>query len=254
MTGDSNLNGSWKPAARSDADVDLLQRSINHVEYLLDRLELGAVPTSQGGVVPTSQGEGSDRSEMATAATRPDTIAEAPSGGSRTVAASLPLAAQTDALRITLEAHEEASRIRAQAAAMHAEVIAERERLFIAARQLFETLRVDAIYESPGAGMPRAVGHVQTEPTERDTRNRFDANVAEIALPADAVKLLMHDFPGLVAGLSDALACLQKLTTAIGAEIPPAAADAPATDQTAGHGRAPTGNRANGPSFRVARR
>jgi len=246
MTEDSNLNGSWKPAARSDADIDLLQRSINHVEYLLDRLELGAAPTSQG--------KGYDRSEMTTA-TGADTIARAQPDGSRTVAAPLPLAAQTDALRITLEAHEEASRIRAYAAAMHAEVIAERERLFIAARQVFEALRVDAIYESPGAGMPRAVGHVQTEPTERDTRNPVDANVAEIALPADAVRLLTHDFPGLVAGLSDALACLQKLTMAIGAELPPTAADISTTDHTAGHGeRAPAADRANGPSFRVARR
>ena len=279
MTEDSNLNGSWKPTARSDADVDLLQRSINHVEHLLDRLEMGAVSTSQG--------EGSDKSEMRTASGA-DTIARAQPGGSRTVAAPLPLAAQTDALRITLEAHEEASRIRAQAAAMHAEVIAQRERLFIATRQLFETLRVDAIYESaPGAGMPRAVGQVQTEPTDRDARNRVDANVAEIALPADAVKLLVHDFPGLVAGLSDALACLQKLTTAFGAEIPPTAAsvepgrlrDAPGdpddqdvgyrlstnaldvfvadvstTDHTAGHGRAPTANRAKESSFRIARR
>jgi hypothetical protein len=275
MTEDSNLNGSWKPTARSEADVDLLQRSINHVEYLLDRLELGAVPTPQG--------EGSEKPEMATAATGADTITHTGPGGS--VATPLPLAAQTDALRITLAAHEEASRIRARAAAMHAEVVAERERLFIAAQQLYETLRADAIYESTaGAGMPQAVGQLQTAPTERDARNRVDANVAEIALPADAVRLLVHDVPGLVTGLSDALACLQKLTTAIGAEIPTSAAfldgarvcddpddpdvgdgldtdsrgvfaaDVSTADHKAGHGRAQSANRANGSSFRIARR
>ena len=276
MTEDADVSRSWKSVARSDADVDLLQRSINHVENLLNRLECGTVPTLQGG----ADGLG------ITAAMEAGTTAPAQANGPSTVARPVAPAAQADALRITLEAHQEAYQIRAQAAAVHAEAVVESERLLVEARQLCEQSRAGAISSAAAkADDLQTAIQTQADVTERDARNRVDAAVAEVAAEADAVRVLVHDtFSDLVEKLSDALACLQQLTAAIGPEAPLAlalakrqrlhtAAEDPGAERSstatysgfpagvsgadgmAGHGRAPlTHGVTGGPIFRIARR
>ena len=209
MTEDANIGRSWKSVARSDADVDLLQRSINHVEHLLARLEFGAVPTSQGG-------DGSDGSGTAAVASAPDATASAQADGPTTVAAPMRSGPQADALRITLKAHEEAYQICVQAAAMHAKAVAESERLLVEVQQMREQLRAGAISEAAVTSDDRqAATRTQADAAERDARKRVDTADAD----ADAVRLLVHDtFSDLAARLSDALACVQQLTAAIGPE------------------------------------
>lgn len=211
MTEDANVGRPWKSVARSDADVDLLQRSIDHVENLLNRLEYGAVPTPPGG---DGSGITVDVEAGRTARARAD--------GPSTVTGSRTPAAQADALRITLEAHEEAYQIRAQAAAVHAKVVAESERLLVEAQQVCEQLRAGAISDAAAkADDLQTVTQTQADATERDTRKRVDAAIAEVAAEADVVRLLVHDtFSDVVARLSDALVCLQQLTAVIGPEAP----------------------------------
>ena len=280
MTEDANVSRPWKSVARPDADVDLLQRSINHVESLLNRLEFGAVLTPQGG-------GGADGSGIANVAVEAEAGACAQGDGPSTMAGPLVPAAQADALRITLEAHEEAYQIRAQAAAVHAKAVAESERLLIEAQQVCEQLRAGAICETAAkADDLQAAIRAQVDTTQRDARNRVDAAVAEVAAEADAVRLLVHDtFSDVVARLSDALVCLQQVAAAVGPEAPLAIAlakrqrlhsaaedrgagewsstdtfsgfpaEVSSTGSTAGSVRAPiTPEVASSPIFRVARR
>jgi len=219
MTEDVNISRSWKSVARSDADIDLLQRSISHVENLLSRLEYGPVPTPQGS-------NGAGGSGIAAVAAGSQTTARAQADGSSSATGLAPPAAHADALRITLEAHEEAYRIRAQAAAVHAKAVAESERLLGEAQQLCEQLRADAISEAAArADKLHAAARPEADATERDARKRLDTAVAEVAAEADAVRVLVHDtFSQLVQRLSEALECLQRLTTAIRPDAPLASA------------------------------
>lgn len=290
-----DVGRSWKPVARSDADVDLLQRSINHVENLLHRLEYSAVPASQGadsasGTDSADGAGGADSGEGAgitTVAVEAEATARTRTDRPSAVADPSPQAAQADALRITLEAHQEASQIRAQAAAVHAKAVAESERLLVEAQHVCEQLRAGAISAAAAkADDLRTAAQAQADVFERDARKRVDSAIVEVAAEADAVRVLVHDtFCDVVAMLSDALACLQQLTTAIGPEAPLAIAlakrqrlhaaaedlgagersstDTPgafpaevsSADGTAGSAGAPiTRGVAGGPIFRIARR
>jgi hypothetical protein len=162
--------------------------------------------------------------------------------------------------------------------------VAESERLLIEVQQMCELLRANANQEA-GAGNLQAVAQSPAGETEHDPRKRVDTAVPGIAAEADAIRLLVHDkFPDLVAKLSDALACLQQLTAAMGPETPlPVAVaernpldDAPddpcdgtrphadalnglraavsTADGTARPGHAPNSRGTAGPTFPVARR
>lgn len=214
MAEDSAIHQSWKVASHPDADVDLLQRSITHVEHLLNRLEYGSAspPQTNHQMVENP------------APTPPEVPTDGRVDGS--VAASLPTAVQADAWRIMLSAHDEANRIRAQAADVHAQAVAESERLLLEAEQLCDQLRADAVSAAQArADELRTASEAEAEAIRRDARSWADDAVAETAAAADTVRSLAHEtLSGVIERLSDALECLQELTAALGPHAPLATA------------------------------
>jgi len=223
MTEEANVGRSWKSVARSDADIDLLQRSISHVENLLSRLEYGEFSAPRGSeALQGSDGTGADGSGTAEPAAVPQTTARMQTDGSTPAANAVPPAAHADALRITREAHEDAYQIRARADAVRAAAVTESERLLGEAQQRCEKMRADAISEvTARLDKLTAAAEAEADATERTARQRLATAVAEAASEADAVRLLVHNtFSNLVQTLSDTLDCLQRLTTAIRPDVP----------------------------------
>lgn len=175
MTESSDSRRSWNLAGRSDADADLLQRSIAHVEHLLNRLEYGPA------ALPPETGSKVDAYETRTPEIALSIEGAIPPSGNATSPAAVGASpsAQTEALRVVLYAHDEANRIRAGAVDAHARAVAEGERLLVEARQLCEQVRTDVISEAAAtADELRTAAQAEAEATKRDARNWADEQYA----------------------------------------------------------------------------
>lgn len=92
---------------------------------------------------PGSSGATEGYEPIDVVAPQPSTDAE-PAHGSYAPLPGLSSAAQAEALRITLHAHEEAHRLRAEADGLRAEAAAEGERILVEARMLSDRLHVES--------------------------------------------------------------------------------------------------------------
>jgi hypothetical protein len=114
--------GEWDPSGSGEPPAALLRRAISHVESLLHRLDPVDATNPPAGEL-----------DAASTAVVPPPLDEPKSS-----------TAQADALRISLRAHEEAHRLRAEANGARAEAAAEGERILLEARELGERMRAEA--------------------------------------------------------------------------------------------------------------
>jgi len=220
MADDPNTSRSLKSVARSDPDVDLLQRSIDHVEHLLNRLEYGGDFRQHDDVAHRNVGTAQDvgtKSEV-TEADGPAIATQISVDGAKPASDAVPPAAQADVLRIKLRAYAEANRIRASAAEVHARAVTDSERLLIEAERLCERLRTNAISETAArAEKLRTYAQSEVEAIKQDFRRWVGSAAVEVAAEADAVPLRTHDaFTALVERFTNVLTYLQEFATAIG--------------------------------------
>jgi len=183
MSENTDMQRSWNSARRPDADVDLLLRSISHVEHLLDRLEYGAAVRAE----VVADGEQLHTDAMSAAATTPD---------------ELRLAAQREAEAIKRDARNWANEhcAIAEAAARQRLDAAERD-----AEQIRQTAREMA--------QAQACQHIE---------NEIRTAVAEAVSDVDAARDLAHDTLSVaVASLANALQRVQHLATALEADAAP---------------------------------
>lgn len=182
MSENTDMQRSWNLARRSDADVDLLQRSISHVEHLLDRLEFGAAMHAEAAA-----GEERLHTDAIAAGTRPD---------------ELRLAAQREAEAIKRDACNWANEHCAIAEA------AARQRLDAAERDA-EQIRRTA----------RELAHVQAS---QQVENEIRIAVAHAVSDVDVVRALARDALSVaVASLANALERVRQLATALEADAAP---------------------------------
>lgn len=167
-----DLPGDGDPSGPTEPPAQLLRRAISHVESLLHRLEpapdagpqddpgeADAEPGSgyvvelsrAGTAVPTagSAEDGDAEPAVAVAGERddgeePPTVAERQRDEGHVPLSGVSSAAQAEALRITLNAHEEAHRLRAEANGLRAEAAAEGERVLLEARMLSDRLHEES--------------------------------------------------------------------------------------------------------------
>jgi hypothetical protein len=219
MADDPNTSRSLNSVARSDPDVDLLQRSIDHVEHLLNRLEYGGGQGQDDNLAHrngTTHDVGT-KSEV-TEADGPERATQISVEGTKPASDAVPPAVQADVLRIKLRAYAEANRIRASAAEVHAKAVTDSERLLIEAERLCEQLRTNAISETAArAEKLRTYAQSEVEAIKRDFRRWVGSAVVEVAAEADRAPLRAHDaFTALVERFTDVLTRLQEFAIAIG--------------------------------------
>lgn len=166
----SEVPGEWDSSGPGEPPAQLLRRAISHVESLLQRLETGeksetapaALPPSESGGGPAQRAPDSETTQPPAPSSTPaasdertderagDNVVElgrasSADGKSEYVPLSgVSSTAQAEALRITLHAHEEAHRLRAEANGLRAEAAAEGERILVEARMLSDRLHVES--------------------------------------------------------------------------------------------------------------
>jgi hypothetical protein len=190
MSENTDTQRPWNSVKRPDPDVDLLQRSISHVEHLLERLEYGAavLPHESRACVDAEEaqqaladGEQLHPIAMSEAAMRPD---------------ELRLAAQREAEAIRRDARNWANEHCAIAEG------SARQRLDAAERDA-EQIRRTA----------RELAHAEASQL---VENEFRNAVAKAVSDVDAARALAHDTLSVaVANLANALERLKQLATVL---------------------------------------
>jgi hypothetical protein len=122
-----DMPGGWDPGGSGEPPAALLRRAISHVESLLHRLDPIELPD-----------------EEPLAHLSESTVTQLPIEPLEEPLAPSSSAAQADALRTSLRAHEEAHRLRAEASGARAEAAAEGERILHEARELSDLVRTEA--------------------------------------------------------------------------------------------------------------
>jgi hypothetical protein len=179
--------GEWDPSGSGEPPAALLRRAISHVESLLHRLDpVDAMNPPAGDL------------DLPPVVVPPPAVDEPKSS-----------TAQADALRISLRAHEEAHRLRAEANGARAEAAAEGERILIEARELGERIRADArdtVAEMVGIARGEAAVVIEAARAEAERirqaaladddhrRAEFEAHAEhDRVLAADAVRALLDE-------------------------------------------------------------
>ena len=147
--------GEWDSSGSNEPPAQLLRRAISHVESLLHRLEAPAEPATAPAEPAPADGTTSPQEPVednVLELSRPVAAEEShvetepePDGPEEYVPLpGVSSAAQAEALRITLHAHEEAHRLRAEANGLRAEAAGDGERILVEARMLSDRLHVES--------------------------------------------------------------------------------------------------------------
>ena len=156
MTDGPDVPGEWDPSGQAEPPAALLRRAISHVEQLLQRLERPGAPVENGGRRRRELGRSGHRHgrhgwRAAWAApSRPSPMDD--SGAIEPVLNNpvrrISSAAQAEALRVSLNAHEKANRLLAEASAIRAQSASEGEQILVEARELADRMQSEASEEA----------------------------------------------------------------------------------------------------------
>jgi len=201
MGENTDMQRSWNSTRRPDADIDLLQRSISHVEHLLDRLEYGAavVPHEARTRVDTDEAEGIGAGTHPKAVTAGEQLhTDAASAASR----------RPDELRLAAQREAEATMRAARNWANEHCAIAEAE-----ARRRLDAAERDAEQIRQTA---RELAHAETS---QQLEHEIRTAVAKAVSDVDTARALAHSTLSVAsASLANALERLQQLATALEAD------------------------------------
>jgi cell division septum initiation protein DivIVA len=145
VTDGPDVPGEWDPSGQAEPPAALLRRAISHVEQLLQRLERPGAPV-ENAIDPTagSVGTGMGSTVEATPADDSGAIEPVLNNPVRRISS----AAQAEALRVSLNAHEKANRLLAEASAIRAQSASEGEQILVEARELADRMQGEASEEA----------------------------------------------------------------------------------------------------------
>ena len=165
------VRGDWNLAGAPEPATTLLLRAVAHVEQLLERLEY--TETSEANQGPTAvdpmQPVVVDEA-VATAAERVLAAAARPQVRAFT-------STQADVLRIALNAHEEANRLRAEAGRLYAETTTEGRLVLAELQEMVAQLKAEAQQDA---------ARMQAEVRRTAERLRSEAEEAAVQIGAEA--------------------------------------------------------------------
>jgi F0F1-type ATP synthase membrane subunit b/b' len=147
VTDGPDVPGEWDPSGQAEPPAALLRRAISHVEQLLQRLERPGAPVESAGEAPSMSRPTTDLGMGSTVEAHSDD-----SGAIEPVLNNpvrrISSAAQAEALRVSLNAHEKANRLLAEASAIRAQSASEGEQILVEARELADRMQSEATEEA----------------------------------------------------------------------------------------------------------
>jgi cell division septum initiation protein DivIVA len=148
VTDGPDVPGEWDPSGQAEPPAALLRRAISHVEQLLQRLERPGAPVEASSEAPSVGRPSSDLGMGSTVEASPGDDSGAIEPVLNNPVRRISSAAQAEALRVSLNAHEKANRLLAEASAIRAQSASEGEQILVEARELADRMQSEATEEA----------------------------------------------------------------------------------------------------------